>query len=57
MNLLRRLLTYLSASPGGVREDHDLIEAVSGRSSAPVRDDALAPLLVAWHDEYASDGA
>lgn len=57
MNLLRRLLTYLSASPGGVREDHNLIEVITGRRSAPVRDDVLAPLLVAWRDEFNPRGA
>jgi hypothetical protein len=57
VNLLRRLLAYLSASPGGVREDHNLIEVITGRRSAPVRDDVLAPLLVAWRDEHNPRGA
>ena len=57
ISLLLRLLAYLSASPREVREDHDLIEVVTGRRNAAVRDDVLAPLLVAWHDEHNPRGA
>jgi hypothetical protein len=58
VNLLRRLLAYLSASPGGVREDHNLIAAddrllsvLGGRDADEVREltsDPLVRLLFAW---------
>jgi hypothetical protein len=55
MNLLRRLLAYLSASPGGVREDHiaadDRLLSVLGSrdaSAVGVVSDPLVRLLLSW---------
>ena len=58
MNLLRRLLAYLSASPVGVREDHNpiaaddrLLSILGGRDIDQARaltGDPLVRLLFAW---------
>lgn len=60
MNLLRRLLTYLSASPGGVREDRNLVAAddllldVLGSREAPAVaavSDPLVRVLLTWRSD------
>jgi hypothetical protein len=52
ISLLRRLLAYLSASPGGVREDQALIQIVAYGSKA-MDLDPLAVLMARLDHERA----